>query len=160
MITKKFENRAAGWVKTRWIHKYFYNQEVSMREMNHPPNRGLLTNGASILYNRVREHLRETGRIEGGRRERFSITAVNKAEKREWMKSFGDVKVFHDFIKFYDLTVYGLHASSEDGYHVLKLDLHVKERDEGYYGGMGTIEYETERMREEEKVKRARNEKK
>ena len=157
MVTKQFERRAVAYLKTRWMAKFFYNKELSMRQMNRQINRGEFVNGASILSNRIKQYLREAGKIEGNEgEEAYSVTAITREEKREWMKSFGDIKLFHDFIKYYDLSVYGIHANSTRGLNVVKLDLHVKDRDEGYCGGLSTIGYEIERIREEKKIRRMR----
>ena len=126
--------------------------------MNREPHRAnphWKINAAAVLFNRVKDYLRNEGKIEPDA-VRAMVTTSDRREKKDWLKSFGNIKIVHEFIRLYDLTVYEMKFSLNHNRHAIEICLHTKNFDEGFYGSQICLRYEQERIREERKVEEMR----
>lgn len=155
MMSKKSERALAEILEKQWKWKYFHNNlTLTVSDMNRDVERANnhhKANGSAALFKRLKSYLRRNGRIELGE-VRAEVVTRNKNDTSEWLKQFGSIRIFHDIFKHYDFQVKQIQLNFDRSYHRVKITVQTKYRDEGYYGGRTTIQYEIERIREERKI--------
>ena len=73
------------------------------------------------------------------------------------MKQFIKIEPIRQLIEEYDLTTHVIRVKHMgESYRLVKIILIAKAKDEGFIGGLSTLAYEDERLREERKVARYR----
>ena len=80
-------------------------------------------------------------------------------DNKNWIKAMGSIKFIPWVMNNYDFGIQGMKIIYSNSLKIFKVTLHVKNKDEGFEGGLNCIEYENERVREERKIYKIRNSK-
>ena len=110
------------------------------------------------MYMRVKRHLIENNRVNLAV-EHGMIQARGSKENRQWIEAMGSIKFIPWVMNGYDLGIQDMKIVYSNPTKILKVTLHVKCKDEGFEGGQLNIEYENERIREENKIQEFRSRK-
>ena len=109
------------------------------------------------VYRSITRELEAAGRFNVNRQGTYKPTT--KPELRRWMRQFMKIEPIRNIIEEYDLTTHAIRINHMgQSYRRVKITLIAKAKDEGYFGGLSVFAYETERLREERKVAKFREE--
>ena len=160
MVSKSEEERLRDILTNKWNEKFFGTETITDVENNRSierANANFKVNGAMMLYNRIKGYNRILGRIDLGA-VTFEVQTRNTDEKKKWLREFGPhFRMFRDFLIQFDLSISVMKVRGHQNYFQLKIVAMMKQKDEGFVGGWCHIQFEDERLREERRVKKLKN---
>ena len=158
LLTKKQLQKLRKEVYDDWEKYHFDNESITWAEFNRKldANSDQRTDAIGNIYRCIYDELEADNRLdEGNRHGEYKSESVQELLK--WWKKIGVVKPISNMLDKYDLIPNEIRIQNYDRrIQVVKIILAAKTKDEGYYGGMEVLEYETERIREERKVSKMR----
>ena len=118
-------------------------------------NGDIKIDAVGCVYRSIIQELEAAGRLNMDRS--GSYKARSRLEYRKWMKQIIKIDPIRILIDEYDLKPHVIRVKHNgNSYRMVKIILITKAKDEGFVGGLSTLAFETERLREERKVARYR----
>ena len=162
LLTKTQLQKLRKEVYDDWEKYHFENESITWDEFNREldANSNQRTDAIGNIYRIVHSELVADNRLdEGNLHGEYKSESVQELLK--WWKKIETVKPFSNMLEKYDLIPNEIRIKNYDKkIQIVKVILMAKTRDEGYFGGLEVLSYETERIREERKVKKIREMKK
>ena len=159
MMTKEYDRMIQEQIKKVWWIKAFYNEQIGTYENRLGHELGLRFNAAAKINTSIAEWLIEKRKIT---RDIvcYEIKTEDVNEIRQWCREIKKYNKAMGWIaKKLDLEVHEINIRALGTRKVTCIEYRTKDYDEGFEGGICNIKYERERLREEWKVQKARQNK-
>ena len=141
-----------------WKAYHFENENITWAEYNREldVNSNQRTDAIGNIYRRVHNELEVENRLDEGNYH-GEYKSESEQELLKWWKKIGNVKPISNMLEKYGLILNEIKIKNyARKIHEVKIILAAETRDEGYYGGIDVLSYETERIREERKIEKMR----
>ena len=161
MISKKWADEAKEKITDEWKKSAFHNEEIGFTEISRGLElieQGFQVNIAGKMYAKIAGLLYMKGKIRGNEIY-LKEKATTKEEILNWMGRLKGMKIVDWMIQWYDFGLAGIEIEKNGKGRKTTFFFATRDEDEGYYGGAQTVEYEKERLREEWRIEKIRNEK-
>ena len=161
LITRECSRNINRAITEEWCKLALHNKEINyvekIRELD------LATtdkkyNAASKIYSRIAVHLLETKKLEIGKGY-YEIETQNEQEVVEWVDQLKGIGIVDWVAQKLDATVELIRLRYSTGYRKIWFLFKLNSEDEGFEGGITTVRYEKERLREEWKTEEIRKNK-
>ena len=158
LLTKAQLQKLREEVYSDWEKYHFENESINWAEFNREldANSNQRTDAIGNIYRIVHSELEADNRLdESNFHGEYKSESVQELLK--WWKKIGLVKPISNMLEKYDLIPNEIRIKNYDKrIQIVKIILSAKTRDEGFFGGLEVLNYETERIREERKVRKMR----
>ena len=159
MVTMKYNEDIQREIKKEWWIKAFFNEEIGIFENARGHRDGYRYNAAAKINTSIIEWLVENERITRDT-VHFDMKTESNAELEQWYKNIIKYSKAMEWIRIkLDLVVREITTQATGNRIVTRIVYETKIFDEGYEGGVANICYEKERLREEWRVQKARENK-